>query len=464
MIDTLINVKQVVEHDLCVGCGACARTMSVDMSINEYGEYTPEVNGVSEKNIESASFVCPSLNPQMNESAIASALYGKECSEDPFIGYVNQSYAGYATEGQFREKGTSGGMGTWVASELLKKGLVDGVIHVKEYERKSEKDPYFEYGISSTLEEVQAASKTRYHVVELSKVLDKLEVLDGRFLLIGVPCMIKAVRRLQANGDKSAEKIGFTIALVCGHLKSINWSNSLAWGAGVNPKDTSKIQYRTKGEGIPARAYVFRATDTLGNIQQTDSVDVVGGKFNAGALMLPACEFCDDVVGETADLTIGDAWLPKFESDNNGTNLLLPRNPILASLLQNASGEGRIALFDISNKEAADSQSGGFRQRRDGLSYRLERGIENGKLVPEKRVKPGQFPVSNARKNIYDARTEVTMNSRELFKKALEENDYYIYSKGMSKPVSDLRKMEIKNSFFKLLINKISRLIRSYVR
>ena len=43
--------------------------------------------------------------------------------------------------------------------------------------------------------------------------------------------------------------------------------------------------------------------------------------------MMPnACNYCDDVVGETSDITIGDAWLPKFDTNKGGTNLLIIRN------------------------------------------------------------------------------------------------------------------------------------------
>ena len=39
--------------------------------------------------------------------------------------------------------------------------------------------------------------------------------------------------------------------------------------------------------------------------------------------MNPACEFCDDVVGETADMSVGDAWLPGYVSDWRGTSVVV---------------------------------------------------------------------------------------------------------------------------------------------
>lgn len=460
MDNDIQQLKKVVEGGFCVGCGACAFSTSGKMSINSYGEYVPDIDNFdSNKNpIEDLTLVCPSLRPDFNED-ILSEHFLKDCSErDSHIGFVQKTYAAYALEGEFREKGTSGGMGSWIATELLQKGLIDGVIHVKPVNRISPSDPFFEYGLSTSVEEIQAASKTRYHVVEVSKVLSLINNTNGRFLFIGVPCIAKAIRRLQIARPELKDKIPFVIALVCGHLKSINWSLSLAWGGGIPPENASSIQYRTKGSDIPARAYVFRAKSNTNQYVQKDSASVPGGKFNAGALMLTACDFCDDVVGEIADLTIGDAWIPRFEVDNQGTNLLIVRNTIIHDLLKSANSSQRIKLDEISNKEAIDSQSGGFRQRREGLSYRLSREIALGKWVPEKRITPGQFKISSFRKKLYDQRSFVTIKSRDLFKEALAINDYSIYLSGMTPITTKLRKMEIMSSFFRLFMNKIKRI------
>ena len=59
----------------------------------------------------------------------------------------------------------------------------------------------------------------------------------------------------------------------------------------------------------------------LGISNDGDSVQkdtaLILGKFNAGAMMLNACNYCDDVVGETSDLTVGDAWIPKYDTDGS---------------------------------------------------------------------------------------------------------------------------------------------------
>jgi coenzyme F420 hydrogenase subunit beta len=442
------NFRKVIGGDYCVGCGACAFVSDSKMNLNKYGEYIPEATDINNSEVEAA---CPFLKPELNEDVLAEEFLDGKDNHNPGIGFHDVVYGGYVKEKNFRENGTSGGMGTWIGSELLKNGLIDGIIHVKPYERENALDPFYQYAISRTIKEISVGAKSKYHVVEISEVMREVKNSPGRYLFIGVPCLVKSVRRLQRLDPIIKERIAFTASLVCGHFKSVNWTVSLGWGAGLYPNELKAFQYRTKGEGIPARKYVFKATpkDSSQAIVQKDSANVVGGKFNQGAMMLPACNFCDDVVGETADLTIGDAWLPQFEADDNGTNLLIVRNKEIGQLLVDAFEDNRVYLKILTAEDAVKSQSGGFRQRREGLSYRLEQKEKKNLWYPKKRVSPGEFSVSAIRKMVYQQRLEVSELSRTTFVEAVEKNDYKIYANKLEKKLKKLRKIEVASTFFR---------------
>src|SRR5690606_5696927 len=97
------------------------------------------------------------------------------------IGFYRSTYAGYVKEGSFREMGSSGGMGSWLAYTLLDKGLVDGIIHVHSKSYSDDDPRLFKYGISRSLEEIKNNSKSRYYPIELSEVLDFVSQTEGRF-------------------------------------------------------------------------------------------------------------------------------------------------------------------------------------------------------------------------------------------------------------------------------------------
>ncbi|MEM1445765.1 MAG: Coenzyme F420 hydrogenase/dehydrogenase, beta subunit C-terminal domain [Planctomycetota bacterium] len=444
-------LQQVHDGDYCSGCGACAYVGDGRMELNSYGQYRSQIPEAAYRDdrAERLKEACPFLSPELNEDALAAPRFAAAAEHDQRIGYHHRIYAARVLEGEYRRHATSGGVGTWLGVELMRQGLIDGVIHAKKAQRTGPEDALFEYAISRTEDEVRDGAKTRYHVVQVSDVMRQVRDTPGRYLFIGVPCMCKAVRRLQRLDPVLNERITFVAALICGHLKSVHWTLSLAWSGGIKPDEIGHFQHRTKGPDISARAYVFRAEPKPGVDKppvQRDSGLVTGGKWNTCAMMLNACDYCDDVVGETADLTIGDAWLPKYTRDSDGTNLIVIRNPALSGLVETARDENRLMLDPISLEEAAASQSGGLRHRREGLSYRLQKKRDAGEWVPEKRVEPGEFEVTDHRKAIYDARTRYADVSRPAFRQALDADDYTIYQRAMKPHERTFVKLEMGTS------------------
>src|SRR5690606_7180320 len=95
------------------------------------------------------------------------------------------------------------------------------------------------------------------------------------------------------------------------------------------------------------------------------------GDWGSGYFQNPACNFCDDVVAETADISFGDAWVEPYSSDGRGTNVVIVRTAHLNELLKGAVHEGRLDLHEVDARFVEETQAAGFRQRREGLSYRL---------------------------------------------------------------------------------------------
>ena len=458
------TLKDVINGNYCVGCGACAFKTSNKMKLNQYGEYIPEFKNNEDSINDDYPHTCPSLKPELNEDILAAEHFIQHAKHDKYIGYHINIYGGYANEEGIRANATSGGMGTWIGIELLRLGLIDGVIHAKKKPDRQAQQPFFTYQISRTEDAIFSGAKTRYHVLEMSEVLNEVKSKEGKYLFVGVPCFCKAVRRLQKTDTTLAERIPFVASLVCGHYKSLNWTLSLGWGTGIHPESLKHFQYRTKAPDIPARSYVFRAFSENGEYRQEDSAKVTGGKFNAGAMMLNACDYCDDVVGETADITIGDAWLPRFDINNGGTNLIITRNPEIDAVISNAHKEGRLQLESVTAQEAFESQAGGFRQRREGLSFRLEKAQKQNVWAPIKRVSPGGIKISSLRKKIYTERSRVAKKSRQVFVDALIKDSYQHYEKGMSTDFKKLRQLELSSSLGTVSKNKLKRLIEKVKR
>jgi coenzyme F420-reducing hydrogenase beta subunit len=127
-----------------------------------------------------------------------------------------------------------------------------------------------------------------------------------------------------------------------------------------------------------------------GQVVQKDWWHLADGDWGAGFFMNNACNFCDDVVAETADISFGDAWVEPYSSDGRGTNVVVVRAPVVEKLITDAIQQGRLQLQAVDGAFVAQTQAAGFRQRREGtrlpayLEPKRRAACKTGSAGPEK--------------------------------------------------------------------------------
>jgi coenzyme F420-reducing hydrogenase beta subunit len=363
---------------------------------------------------EHFSHQCPFSPAAANEDEIAGELYPVAPESDARIGRFEAAYVGHALEDPFRRNGSSGGLTSWVAAELLRSGSVDGIAHVRAQDPKNG-GRFFAYGISRSLEELSKGAKSRYYPVELSDVLREIRETPGRYAIVGVPCFIKAIHLLRRIDPIINERVTHTLGLFCGHMKSASMVESFAWQLGAEVRRVRSVDYRIKDENRPANWYRAHLELEDGSIASKDWWHLADGDWGAGFFQNPACDWCDDVVAETADISFGDAWVEPYSSDGRGTNVVIVRSKELASLVERAIDAGQLQLHRVDADFIARTQAAGLRHRRDGLAYRLKwrrRGIR-----PRKRVEAGaRLPLR--RKLVYRMRRAIAVWSHRMFRLA----------------------------------------------
>jgi hypothetical protein len=130
-------------------------------------------------------------------------------------------------------------------------------------------------------------------------------------------------------------------------------------------------------------------------------------------------------VAETADVAFGDAWVEPYSSDGKGTNVVIARSIFIWGLIDNAINEGRLNLTEVDGKFVEQTQAAGFRQRREGLAYRLSWSKTGVK--PRKRVAPDAATPAPHRKRIYRMRYFISEWSNRIFAFARKFNKPQIY-------------------------------------
>ena len=414
---TLVSAAEVVSAGLCVGCGGCVSAAGIAgarMTWDADGQLKP--TGPREwmrSRTPGFSATCPSSPLARNEQQLADARFPAASQKDALIGHYEEAYVGYAAGEGLRDNGSSGGMVTWMADELLREGLVDGVAHVVPSEGG---DRLFRYRISREQSAVRSGAKSRYYPVELSEVLTQIRAVPGRYAVIGIPCFIKAINLLRAEDPVIGERVAYTLGLYCGHMKSARMVESFAWQMGVPAEEVAAVEYRLKDAGRPANRYRAQLTLQDGSSRAEDWWNLADGDWGAGFFQNAACDYCDDVVAETADISFGDAWLEPYSSDGRGTNVVVVRAPALHALVEAGRREGRLSLDTVDRDFVVQTQAAGFRHRREGLAWRLSH--RHGRLRPNKRVAAASGELPLRRKAVYFLRRAISRWSNRIFKLA----------------------------------------------
>jgi coenzyme F420-reducing hydrogenase beta subunit len=410
----------VVANDLCIGCGICAGILpkALYMQENEYGAYYPEmIHNVGNDWEEISLKVCPFSGDNDNEDEISRDLFNqqKEIRRRNIVGYYLECFTGYVRDENKRIASTSGGLITWLAEEMLSSGKVDAVACVG---RSNENESLFTYQLIRNPSDLYKCKKSRYYPVEFSNIIQEIKKSDDKILFIGLPCFIKAVRLATKVDPVLAERISYTVGLFCGHLKSKHYSAYLARSCGVHEKDIQTVDFRKKIEGMPSSRYAFevvtRNKDTS-HSKQIMMQDVFAGSWSNNLFMLDACECCDDIMAETADIAVGDAWLPEYTKDYRGTSIVICRNEKMLSVLQEGIEKQDVLLQKVSVEKVIKSQSGGIRQRRTGLQYRLYLSAKKGQWHPAKRVMPDPKAGSFLFRLLQLLRIKTKLLSRQAF-------------------------------------------------
>ena len=375
------------------------------MAWDGYGQRKPTGPDVA-KRTEAFARTCPFSPTAANEDVIAAALF-PGTPRDPHLGHHVANYVGHAAEAPFREQGSSGGMVTWVAAQLLRSGEVDGVLHVVP----AKDGRLFRYTVSRTEDALLAGAKSRYYPIDLAEVLRIVRGTPGRYAVVGIPCFIKGVNLLRREDPIVAERITHTLGLFCGHMKSARFVDSFAWQLNVPRDQVRAVDYRRKDAGRPANWYTAWLSLKDGSARWQDWWHLVDGDWGAGYFMNSACNMCDDVVAETADIAFGDAWVEPYSSDGRGTNVVIVRSAAMRRLVERGIADGALTLDAVDAAFVRDTQAAGFRHRREGLAYRLtwpRRGVR-----PVKRVAPSA-DMPDDRKRLYALRARIARWSHRV--------------------------------------------------
>jgi len=444
-------IDRVVKNDLCIGCGLCVYKCpnnALVMKWNNYGFLVPYISGECDSTGK-CLLVCP-FNPYPSEelrteNEISELFLQSTGKYHPKIGKYIGIYAGYSKK--YRLSSSSGGIATYILTELLEQGIVDHIFSVKESQLPG---IHYEYAISSSKEELLNASKTRYYPVTLSTVMPRIHDLRGKVAIVGVACFIKAIRLAQYTEESLKGKISFLVGLICGGVKSKFFTEYLASKIGVEAEKIIKPQFRIKDLKSIASDYSFGCINSENHKEQILKMSTVGDMWGTGLFKSNACDFCDDVTTELADISLGDAWLHPYNKDGAGTNIIVTRSAVADNFIKNGNETGKLVIEPLSLENFIASQQGSFNHRQKALGYRMRLAEKKGMTIPPKRH--DQEKISLDFKLVQKQRMVLR---RQSLVKWLIIKDSRMFDKTISKPLKLLQKRIILNHYLRAVKRRI---------
>lgn len=372
---------------LCTGCGACPSEMgaSARMEWDGMGFLTPRAP--SEVMTAEALRVCP-FNPSFDaedEDSLGRRFLGAATKYHPDAGHYEASFIGHSVE--YRATSSSGGIATYIFDKVLQQGLADRLFVVK-----GDAEQGYSYQSFDRTEDIRSLSKTRYFPVTLAELYREIEATEGTVAVCGVACFVKSVRLKQTVHPELRRKISFIIGIICGGLKSRNYTDYLASSAGITG-GYSRQEYRVKNPKSTALDYYFAADDRNGARKRV-RMSKMGDMWGSGLFKAKACDFCSDVTTELADLSLGDAWLPEFIRDGLGSSVVIARTAPALALVREGIDAQELSLQEIGVETAVKSQQGGYDHKRRTLKFRYDLA-QMGATYQVPHVRPRAFmPIS----------------------------------------------------------------------
>jgi Coenzyme F420-reducing hydrogenase, beta subunit len=337
------TILDVVNSNLCLGCGLCASGDLTDKfkldRKNGFRVPSKDFNYTKEKFL-----ICPGKGYDIEKNG--DKLFSEYSTKSELIGNVNASYVGYSCNDIVLRNASSGGVMTAVALYLLDKNIVQGVVVTKfNYECNYPKAEPF---IARSSIELIDAQGSKYCPVDFSSIVNDIANFEGKLAFIGTPCQIAGIREMQKYKPEFADKIVYSIGNFCGGYKNMNSFYKLIDRV---KKSKSKIKYfQFRGGGQPGKLKI-----------ETESGEVFEYKYPSyvgltGHSKLHRCHLCVDATAELADFACGDAWLDEYLTREKPWSIILARSQKANNVLNEMVSEGYVKLETITEEKIIESQ------------------------------------------------------------------------------------------------------------
>lgn len=350
----IATLRDVVEWDLCTGCGACFYACPKG-GVSLVDEPSIGIRPRFESDACGSCRECLSICPGYSVDArLAVGPTPYETEADHEFGPALEIWEGYATDSQIRYGASSGGLLSALALYCLEHENMDFVLHSAMDEAR----PWISKTVQSkTRDDILRRMGSRYAPTSPCDGLQTVEESPRQCVFIGKPCDVAATAMLRKSRPKLDRNLGLVLTFFCAGTPSTRGTLDLVRSLGITPEEVNALRYR--GEGWPGR---FKVSSQNGAQEKSYSYAESWGKL-AGYRPL-RCHLCPDGLGRVADIACGDAW-ERPQADEPGHSIAIVRTPRGREILRRALLAHYVELKPVGPEVVFSAQPNLLSRRRE---------------------------------------------------------------------------------------------------
>jgi polysaccharide pyruvyl transferase WcaK-like protein/coenzyme F420-reducing hydrogenase beta subunit len=307
----------------------------------------PDLNVNTCTNCGRCYAVCPQSPECLSSYTNAAISDGQRFGLAEFDNY----FISYDIDPTKRILSASGGALSALLGHLLETNVVDGIVASLPVFAEIG-NPHYQVHIFRAQQELERGRSSHYHPLNYESAIREIRDSEGSFVLLGVPCIMRGVKRLSVTIQK---KIKFNISLSCSHNVTGAFVDCLAEKEGIKKEEVFLANLREKS-GIPD-------ANNFNTYFKLEQREIRKNRFESAFTEMwrnyffaqECCLYCPDFYGVDADMSVKDAW-GRLSSDPLGTSLLVVKNKVLAEHLVHLRSIGKLYLEKCDADEIVDSQ------------------------------------------------------------------------------------------------------------
>jgi coenzyme F420 hydrogenase subunit beta len=347
------SLKDVVDWNLCTGCGACSYACSegaVSLVNIESVGIRPKFNSSGCAGCTKCLSICPGY---VVDASVLKPTTPTPSEADHAFGPALEIWEGYASDPEVRYRASSGGILTALALYCLEQENMKFVLHTAMNDER----PWENKTVTSrTREELMSRTGSRYAPASPCEGLGAIERSDGPCVFIGKPCDTAAVAKLRRDRPQLDNNLGLVMSFFCAGTPSTKGTLDLAGSLNILPQQIDSVRYR--GEGWPGRFKIVYDDKTQ---EQSLSYAESWGELTHYRSL--RCNLCPDGLGRIADISCGDAWDKSTGNGNPGLSLVVVRTALGQRILRDAIAANYVQLQRATASNVLTAQANLLRRR-----------------------------------------------------------------------------------------------------